>query len=132
MKLGASPAILNLEAAPRGLYAARPIGAQTFFHANQYETLNIPQSYGNSSVHRIARVKQMVPPPDTPAAFAHALGDQQDHSWPIFHDEASHKAGDLSDWTLATALFDLRAKTLQIFWGNPRHGVVLRHLALPA
>jgi hypothetical protein len=134
MRLGGeSPAVLNLEAAPRGLYAARPIGATTFFHANQYETLSVPQTYGNSSTHRIARAAQMAPPPSTAAAIAHALGDQQDHAWPIFHDKTGHAAGDISgSWTIASALFDLRAKTLQIYSGNPRHGDVLKTLALPA
>ena len=75
----------------------------------------------------------MAPPPSTAAAIAHALGDQQDHAWPIFHDRTGHAAGDISgSWTIASALFDLRAKTLQIYSGNPRHGDVLKTLALPA
>ena len=60
-------------------------------------------------------------------------GDQGDHSWPIFHDNASHAAGDLSDWTIASALFDLRKHSLQVFSGNPAHGgVVIATEALPA
>ena len=27
--------------------------------------------------------------------------------YPVFHDELSHARGDMSDWTLATVLFDL-------------------------
>ena len=68
-------------------------------------------------------------PPTTPEAIAHALGDQQDHSYPIFHDDASHAAGDLSDWTIATALFDLRKATLTVFAGNPRKKDVLATVA---
>ena len=55
----------------------------------------------------------------------HILGDQEDHPWPIFHDQVSHKAGDLSDWTMCTVLVDLRAKVLRIFEGNPRLGKVV-------
>ena len=110
----------------------RPIGADVFFHANQYQTLVVPQTYGNSSIHRLARAAEILrdAPPTTPEAIAHALGDQQDHSYPIFHDVASHAAGDLSDWTIATALFDLRKATLTVFAGNPRKGDVLATVAL--
>ena len=37
-----SPRIVNVEAAPFGVHAVRPISAP-FFHANSYLTLNIPQ-----------------------------------------------------------------------------------------
>jgi hypothetical protein len=132
MRLGKQPSILNVEAAPRGLYAVRPIGADVFFHANQYQTLVVPQTYGNSSIHRLARAAEILrdAPPTTPEAIAHALGDQQDHAYPIFHDAASHAAGDLSDWTIATALFDLRKATLTVFAGNPRKKDVLATVAL--
>ena len=132
MRLGKQPSILNVEAAPRGLYAVRPIGADVFFHANQYQTLVVPQTYGNSSIHRLARAAEILrdAPPTTPEAIAHALGDQQDHSYPIFHDDASHAAGDLSDWTIATALFDLRKATLTVYAGNPRKADVLATVAL--
>ena len=42
----------------------------------------------------------------------------------------SHAAGDLSDWTIATALFDLRKATLTVFAGNPRKKDVLATVAL--
>ena len=43
---------------------------------------------------------------------------------------ASDAAGDLSDWTIATALFDLRKATLTVFAGNPRKKDVLATVAL--
>ena len=90
----AAPSVSNVEVAPRGVYAVRPMGAAAWcysnrhptryklhvascklqakgyrlhaangrvqvascelrrFHANQYQTLSVPQTFGNSSVHR--------------------------------------------------------------------------------
>ena len=79
---------------------------------------------GNSSAHRTARAKQMEPPA-TPADALVALGDQHDRAYPMFHDAASHKAGDLSDWTIASALFDLRRATMRVYWGNPAKGAAV-------
>eukprot|EP00965_Chrysotila_dentata_P142050 4695480-Pleurochrysis_carterae.AAC.4 len=36
-------------------YAVRPASAAAFFHANEYETLSVPQTIGNSSTHRRVR-----------------------------------------------------------------------------
>lgn len=47
------------------------------------------------------------------------LGDQNDTKYPIFHDVLSHRRGELSDWTMATALFDLDSKTMKMYHGNP-------------
>ena len=122
-------AIINIEVAPRGMYAVRPIGAEPFFHANQYQTLVLPQIIGNSSAHRLARAAEL-PPPKTLNGILHTLGDQHDASWPIYHDVASHQKGDLADWTIATALFDLRAKKLTIYTGNPREQHVVAEAPL--
>ncbi len=116
--------IVHIEAAPAGLYAARPVGETALFHANQYILLDIPQVIGNSSAHRTARAQQMVPP-ITPADALVALGDQHDAAYPMFHDEASHRAGDLSDWTIASALFDLRRGMMRVYWGNPAKGAAV-------
>ena len=43
----------------------------------------------------------------------------------MFHDEASHRAGDLSDWTIASALFDLRRGMMRVYWGNPAKGAAV-------
>lgn len=91
-----------------------------FFHVNQYQTLSVPdQMVGNSSLHRLARLR-MLPEPQMPQDALKILGDQRDRSYPIFHDEHSHVKGDLSDWTLATVLFDLDQGTVDLMAGNPK------------
>lgn len=123
----------NLEAAPRGEYAVRPIdGDSALFHANEYIMLAIPQVLSNSSIHRMARAAQLVDGVrDTKSVLA-GLGDQKDHAWPVFHDDISHAAGDLSDWTINSALFDLRRHSLKVYWGNPgTTGVVVAEEPLP-
>lgn len=125
------PEILNIEVAPNGLYSVRPIGAEAFFHANQYQTLVVPQLYGNSSLHRLKRAAEL-PPPKTLDDILETLGDQHDVSYPIYHDVASHQKGDLSDWTIATALIDLSGapQTMTIYAGNPKNRNVAAKLPL--
>ena len=55
-----SPRIVNVEAAPFGVHAVRPISAP-FFHANSYLTLQIPQEFDNSTLHREVRPAQRPP-----------------------------------------------------------------------
>ena len=75
-------------------------------------------------MHRIARVKEM-PLPKTALDVINVLGDQHDVHYPIFHDEISHQRGELSDWTVATALFDLDKKTMTMYHGNPKSNEVM-------
>mmetsp|Transcript_36233 Transcript_36233/g.79640 ORF Transcript_36233/g.79640 Transcript_36233/m.79640 type:complete len:325 (-) Transcript_36233:302-1276(-) len=123
---------INLEAAPDGVYAVRPASAAAFFHANEYETLSVPQTIGNSSTHRRARVAQLSSPTSS-KQMLDILGDQADAKFPIFHDAVSHAAGDASgSWTLATVLFDVRAATMTVFEANPRERRVVALEKLPA
>jgi hypothetical protein len=115
--------VVNIETAPGFKYAIQDIEAP-YFHANQYELLKIEEHFGNSSTHRIARVKEMPVPKDA-ASILSVLGDQNDTQYPIFHDVLSHERGELSDWTMATALFDLDAKMMKMFHGNPKRGDVM-------
>ncbi len=86
----------------------------------------------NSSIHRMARAAQLVDGVRDSKHVLAALGDQKDHAWPVFHDDISHAAGDLSDWTINSALFDLRRHTLRVYWGNPgTTGVVVAEEQLP-
>jgi len=129
----AHPRIVNIEAAPFGVHSVRPIG-DPFFHANQYATLNVPQVYGNSSIHRVARAAELLPtiatatPDRAPTVMLSCLGDQDDVEYPIFHDDVSHRKGELSDWTVASAIFDLRARTLRVYAGNPANPNLARIL----
>lgn len=124
--------IASMEAA-NNVYSSVAV-TEPFFHANQYTVLNVPgQIFANSSIHRLARVKQL-PLPKDGNDILKILGDQKDHSYPIFHDKVSHAHGDLSDWTLATALFDLDAGTVSVMDGNPANLVAKRvfHVAKPS
>ena len=42
----------------------------------------------------------------------------------------THARGELSDWTLATVLFDLERATATLYHGNPRRGDVLLELPI--
>ena len=131
MRLGKQPSILNVEAAPRGLYAVRPSApTSSFMQISTRRSSCRRRTATRDPSAGASRANLRDAPPTTPEAIAHALGDQQDHSYPIFHDDASHAAGDLSDWTIATALFDLRKATLTVFAGNPRKKDVLATVAL--
>ncbi|KAJ8571645.1 hypothetical protein ON010_g5187 [Phytophthora cinnamomi] len=94
----------------------------TFFHANQYQRLQVAQPPYQSSLHRLHRYSQLTPPTTIDDALK-VLGDQEDKSWPVFHDALSHERGDLSGWTLTTIVFDLDKGEAVSFLGNP----ALRH-----
>lgn len=116
--------IYNVETAPGHTYGMQTIEAVPFFHANQYELLKRKETFGNSSTHRIARVAEL-PPPTNAKDILHILGDQEDILYPIFHDTRSHDRGELSDWTMATALFDVDRRLMTMYHGNPRDGSVM-------
>lgn len=121
--------IANFEVA-QDRYSCREVTAP-FFHANQYQTLMEPgQELSNSSLHRLARAREL-PPPSGPEDVLRALGDQHDAAFPIFHDAGSHDRGDLSDWTLATVLFDLDRRTVALMEGNPSRLEVRRLFGVP-
>ncbi|KAF1793375.1 Peptidase C45 [Phytophthora cactorum] len=91
-----------------------------FFHANQYQRLQIAQPPYQSSLHRLQRYNELTPPTTIDEALV-VLGDQEDRSWPVFHDYLSHARGDLSGWTLTTIVFDLDKGKAVSFLGNPAH-----------
>ncbi|KAG7402245.1 hypothetical protein PHYBOEH_003504 [Phytophthora boehmeriae] len=97
-------------------------GVTAFFHANQYQRLHVPQPPYESSLHRLRRYSELTPPKTIAEALA-VLGDQEDTSWPVFHDVLSHERGDLSGWTLMSIVFDLERKKAVAYDGNP----ALRH-----
>lgn len=125
--------IANVEAA-LGRCAVTHI-SKPFFHANQYvllnKTLNMTdQVFGLSSVHRLRRL-QALPRPATPDDMLKMLGDQQDREYPIYHDSLSHANGELSDWTLATALYDIDKHEITLMHGNPSLLRVQRRFSVP-
>lgn len=89
-----------------------------FFHANQYQRLQVAQPPYQSSLHRLRRYSELTPPTTIDEALD-VLGDQGDQSWPVFHDSLSHARGDLSGWTLTTIVFDLDKEKAVSFSGNP-------------
>ncbi|KAG3107867.1 hypothetical protein PI124_g2578 [Phytophthora idaei] len=91
-----------------------------FFLANQYQRLQIAQPPYQSSLHRLQRYNELTPPTTIDEALV-VLGDQEDRSWPVFHDYLSHARGDLSGWTLTTIVFDLDKEKAVSILGNPAH-----------
>ncbi|KUG01581.1 hypothetical protein AM587_10007335 [Phytophthora nicotianae] len=91
-----------------------------FFHANQYQRLQIAQPLYQSSLHRLHRYSELTPPKTIEEALV-VLGDQEDRSWPVFHDSLSHAKGDLSGWTLTTIVFNLDKGNAVSFLGNPAY-----------
>ncbi|KAJ0396201.1 hypothetical protein P43SY_001908 [Pythium insidiosum] len=120
--------IWNVEVAARNRYAvqellapASPNEVTAFFHANQYQLLEIAQPPYQSSLHRLRRYSELSVPQTVNDALR-ILGDQHDRQYPVFHDVLSHERGDLSGWTLTTIVFDLANKTAVSYRGNPaRH-----------
>mmetsp|Transcript_24362 Transcript_24362/g.51906 ORF Transcript_24362/g.51906 Transcript_24362/m.51906 type:complete len:426 (+) Transcript_24362:133-1410(+) len=115
--------IHNVEVA-ESEYAVRPIGSESFYHANQYRTLNVPnETIIASSKHRTERLEALARPGNL-REILNILGDQEDHAYPIFKDEVSHARGDKSDWTMATVSYDLDSKVATIYSGNPSLGKI--------
>ncbi|KDO32798.1 hypothetical protein SPRG_19422 [Saprolegnia parasitica CBS 223.65] len=100
--------VANIEVASfnRSVVTEIAAGDPTFFHTNQYQTLLLRQPMSPSSYHRLRRYRHLTPPRSIQAVLE-VLGDQGDTSYPIFHDATSHAAGELSNWTLLTVIFDV-------------------------
>jgi hypothetical protein len=108
----------------RDHHSLRAITSKPFFHSNQYQTLYVSgQHISHSSFSRLARATEM-PAPESLDDMLMVLGDQGDVNYTVFRDSISHALGDKSDWTLATAVFDLDASTVTIMQGNPKLGNV--------
>ncbi|TMW65341.1 hypothetical protein Poli38472_007983 [Pythium oligandrum] len=120
--------IWNVEGAALNRYAGQEFlpprernNVTAFFHANQYQLLNISQPPYDSSLHRLKRYSES-PKPKTVDEALQILGDQHDRLYPVFHDVYSHERGELSGWTLITIVFDLNAKKAVSYTGNPSKG----------
>lgn len=100
-------------------YVVNGTDVSAYFHANQYQRLDIEQPPYASSLHRLQRYSELTPPTNARDALA-ILGDQHDRSYPVFHDALSHERGELSGWTLTTVLFDLLEGRAYSYRGNPK------------
>ena len=116
--------VWNVEVASFGLYSVREFHSNelAYFHANTYQTLNIPQNDNNSSSHRDARAKVMLKehPITQPKDMLNIIGDQSDVGWPIYHDNLSHERGEHADWTLCTIFVNPTEQTISIYTENPK------------
>lgn len=90
-----------------------------YFHANQYQRLELEQPPYESSLHRLKRYSELTPPTNVREALV-ILGDQEDRSWPVFHDTPSHARGELSGWTMTTVVFDVLEGRAFSFRKNPK------------
>ena len=118
-----SPRLANLEVASFGQYALKDLSdGEQYFHVNQYQLLNISQIYSNSSLHRYARITDMLASRSVESVtdLFSIVGDQHDRQWPVYHDETSHARGDLSDWTLVTVHMDLISGSAHFYESNPK------------
>jgi len=86
----------------------------SYVHVNMYRHLSVPQFTEASSVHRMARHKQLGKIRSISEAFEF-LGDTADPKYPVYRD------GNPPDCcsTLATAFFNTRNGTLDIWLENP-------------
>lgn len=94
-------------------------GVAAYFHANQYQRLDVEQPPYASSLHRLQRYSELTPPTNVREALA-VLGDQHDQAYPVYHDALSHERGELSGWTLTTVVFDLLEGRAYSYRGNPK------------
>jgi hypothetical protein len=118
-----SKKIFNIEVASFNRFTIKELfvlqdQVQAFFHANQYQTLYVSQPEYPSSIHRLKRYSELKTPSNLQQALE-ILGDQEDHLYPIFHDEKSHARGELSGWTLFKIAFDLDKAIAYSYEGNP-------------
>lgn len=106
--------LLNIELSPYYTFAISEVVSNAS-HVNTYKHLNVPQIYDISSMHRQIRIDQF-------SAWSNIqdmltiLGDQNDIHYPIFRDGTYP---DTNVSTIATAVFDLNNKLLQIYQANP-------------
>lgn len=109
-------AIVTIETAPGNLSDVKIISNESYFHANAYLRLNVPQSPGNSSQHRQDRAKELKAP-RTREDILRILGDTKDPEFPIW------RSGSDNVYTLCTAFFDLQAETVEVIFDNPKKGL---------
>ncbi|KAG0567381.1 hypothetical protein KC19_7G131100 [Ceratodon purpureus] len=113
--------MITVEAASKGRWSVKEIGAEPFFHANMYIHLPVDQVANETSLHRqrcadryskLSRDDMMC-----------LLGDATDELYPVYMQGPKLV-------TLCTAVFDLHTLTCSIYQGNPRKRVLYSQLPL--
>jgi hypothetical protein len=108
--------IYNAEVAPEAM-AIRHIPDNSYYgHFNQYDYLKVEEHYDPSSQHRAKRYEAMAPVRSESDIYT-ILGDTQDQDYPIYR-EGNPPDTDVK--TVATAVFDLTARTLLVYTSNPK------------
>lgn len=104
----------NIELAPTS-YAFTEV-KENFTHFNMYKVLQIQQLTDISTLHRQKRADQL--PLASATDGLNVLGDNQDKSYPIYRDGVYP---DANCATVATILFDLHRKVIQVWNENPKY-----------
>ncbi|KAK9862797.1 hypothetical protein WJX84_005916 [Apatococcus fuscideae] len=129
----------TVEVGPGGVHDdLEVLKGHSYFHANSYQRLGVEQMHEESSLHRLKRAAEIavsapasllsslfLSPALKPALHMHQvpqgadsilklLGDTEDAAYPLYC------RGENGIYTLATALFDLQAATMNVYTGNPK------------
>ena len=110
----------DVEVAPFGVYGMfTPMVKRSHFHANMFNIAMVDDIDDDSSLHRMARAKELMPARTMKEALA-ILGDYADKDFPIYQN-----GGHSTLYTLHTALYNWEKKTVTIFQGNPILGNII-------
>jgi hypothetical protein len=99
---------------PPGFLDAVPQEPHHFFHANDYEVLNVPYIVDGSSVDRMQRLNEM-PVPYNISMVRTMLGDTENPVHPIY------RHGTEGGYTLASVLYDFAEDTIYVYNSNPKN-----------
>jgi hypothetical protein len=107
--------LLNVEVSPYYSFSVT-LTEGNASHVNDYKHLNVPCLADLSSVHRQQRI-DMYPAWANASDMLTILGDHSDIEYPIFR---NGNPPDTNVSTVATGLFDLTHKYLQVYQDNPQ------------
>ncbi|KAH3760366.1 peptidase C45, acyl-coenzyme A/6-aminopenicillanic acid acyl-transferase [Pelomyxa schiedti] len=94
-------------------------------HTNHYLRLDVPQSPGNSTIHRYQRMLEIGEPMSYDQVLA-ILGDTQDSQWPIYRTATPPD----TSITLATFIYNVIKGTVTIYHGsNPSSSEAIQVLS---
>ncbi|OAO15240.1 cysteine protease family C45 [Blastocystis sp. ATCC 50177/Nand II] len=109
----------DVEVAPFGVYGFyTPMEKRSHFHANMFNLAIVDDIDDDSSLHRMARAKDLMPARTMKEALS-ILGDFGDKDFPIYQN-----GGCSTLYTIHTAVYNWEEKTVTIYQGNPMLGKV--------